>query len=215
MQSKADLITPKDVSRIYVSGWSPSGTSMLLEVFRAHSDSFEIVGENNFFRWHSVIKTRFPNLDDNRMLSDFVQFCHLVSRHGYATIGQETSLRKIEYSDRADKEWQMDLVEACKADRRHMAVFVRVLDEYTLLNRKLPWACKIQPRCIRSLLSVDESSQLIGIVREPHAVLASQKRKDRKSKLRFNPALNAVRLRMALMSFLTFRTLYPRNVASQ
>ncbi len=185
----------KKVRAIHVSGFSHSGTTLLVNIIRNEPTVCSITSEHNFFTYLPKIMKmyRYTSCDDD-VLRSYLVFLYSIIRQGvYWTLVRGPF-------ENGDRERFVDRIfsvvrETDLVRMDHVKMFYLAVAQYCLDNGRTMWVAKVNPRHI---WRVQESDMIVGVVRDPRAVIAS--RKTRQTKGCYSVLMDSFYLRIFLRS---------------
>lgn len=177
----------KDSFIIFVTGASRSGTTMLNKILGANS---RILGLKELHYFGGMVDV--GRLDEKACIEDIEKFTSIIfTRNAKGLWGGEPS--------KTEKDLARKLVKNYSPENTTYAELYSHAVNYLAVAEKKDIACEQTPRNIfyaNSLLNAYPGSKIIHIIRDPRAVLASQKSKWNQKKLGANkiPMLQVLRV---------------------
>lgn len=162
---------------IFIVGYMHSGTTLLRKVLGNHPDVFSIRAETMFFeQLQHVLLHRFPNLNDDAVLEEFVRFLIRKTAFDWPPVtAAEAELEAKQFQP--DEELTRQIIDGAKINRDYVAVFSYVFRAITAAAGKAYWIEKTPSH----IFAVDQvvaglpDAHVIELVRDPRDVLASKK----------------------------------------
>lgn len=176
-QTHADLDTP-----ILVVGYMHSGTTLLQQIFGRHPDVLITGGETSFFVNFSTTVEKFPDLHEDRILYDYVEYLMKVICATYTKVNYTDSKAfepvRLEDFDITPSDVD-ELFQIAQSNRSHRALYPIAFDFMTRKRNKRRWFDKLAGYVsqLDEMLAVVPNAQVIELVRDPRDILASKKRR--------------------------------------
>lgn len=170
-------MSEKPSGPIFVVGYMRSGTTLLTDILKRNREVYGTKAETAFFTYARLLIQRYPDLADDAILRDYMQFLRRMIHYGFNI---DPSADDIDFSI------PPDLWDWARQHRDHNALFVGLLDYLAASGGNRRWLEKTPSHIysIDAILAVCPNAQLVEIVRDPRGVLASKK--SRKLSLKTN-----------------------------
>jgi hypothetical protein len=226
-------IKPATSSPIFVVGYFHSGTTLMNNILSKEPTVFELIDESSFFLNLGGFHRDYPNLADQATLRAYVQHLVKLACLGFVRTGVQGETYTL--ADLGVTPEQLDSMVAEAAQARadtsgdgHVVVFRTVVDRLAREAGRERWLEKT-PSHVLYLDTIFETlpdAQVIEVVRDPRAVLASRKLRMRKEwqstrekggalvdrKLNFDPILDSLRWRQMVRAGARAREQYPGRI---
>jgi hypothetical protein len=164
---------------IFVVGYMHSGTTLLHNILAAHADVFSAPDETRFFGYLPLIRTLYPDLEDDSVLSDLIaMLIELITTGDPAKL--RTALQRYRPTSLplANVELAEILVQA-RTQRDYGATFRIVFDALMRHSSKQRWIEKTPQHVflIDEILHAVPEALFVEIKRDPRDILASKKKR--------------------------------------
>lgn len=162
---------------IFVVGYMHSGTTLLVNIIKGHSSVFSGNRETKFFMYLPMIRKRFPDLEDDEVLKEFVNFIIVNVKTGYSS----DKLRENPgfYSGWLgnDKNRYQAILSDAKQCKDYQAIFAIVSNHLTKAVGKLRWVEKTPTHIFHldEIIQCVPDALFVEIIRDPRDILASKK----------------------------------------
>lgn len=159
---------------IFVVGYMHSGTTLMKDIIDGHPSVFSCKGESRFFHSLTMLKRRFPNLNDEITRRQFVTYLAKLANSNYRTVEYDTEKELSSFglsTQVIDK-----LIAETAHINDHKAFFKVVFDYFTKSAGKERWLEKTPTHLfhIDKILQSIPNAQFIELVRDPRDVLGSK-----------------------------------------
>ena len=166
-------------SPIFVVGYMHSGTTLLQNILKAEPTIFASQGETRFFDYLPLIQRKFPNLQDEQTLRNFVVHVAKLVQTNYGTVNVPAKLgnRKTLEDFGLTQAVIDELLVAAAQLRDHARIFPLVYDRLTAAAGKTRWLEKTPDHLfhIEAILRVAPTARFVELVRDPRDILASKR----------------------------------------
>jgi hypothetical protein len=228
-----DLTHDQRFSRpIFVLGYMHSGTTLLHNILSANPSVFAAADETRYFAYLPLISRLYPDLNDDRALSDLIVMLVDQIEHGDPARLRTTPKRFRPAGTSLIDDELAAILEKTKQERTYGAAFRIVFDFLTQRAGKTRWLEKTPQHVflIDDILRSVPDALFVEIVRDPRDILASKKK--RKQTIRtanhisgeqkriqtlervYDPFWEALEWRMALRAGQRARLNHPDRVCS-
>lgn len=161
---------------IFVVGSVHSGTTLLRRIFDKYSTLYVVAGETQLYQNLPLHRRRFPNLDDDSMLKEYITHVAKVARTSFGRVHNrsDASTKLEEFGLTPDNIEQ--IFEDAKHVRNHLKLIGLVFDHITRITGKERWMEKTPSHLLHidKILHAIPEAQIIELVRDPRDVLASK-----------------------------------------
>lgn len=166
-------------SPIFVVGYMHSGTTLLINILRSHSTVFAGNRETKYFMHLPMIRETYPNLDDDKILQDFVFYVIAVVKKGFSKNKLDAKIApdfRLEWFGNDEKRLKV-LLEDARKNRNYKAMFNLVSNHMAQSMGKSRWVEKTPTHIfhIDDVVKNVPDVRFVEIVRDPRDVLASKK----------------------------------------
>ncbi|MEM7330577.1 MAG: sulfotransferase [Chloroflexota bacterium] len=159
---------------IFVIGYMHSGTTMLKDIIERHPSIYSIRGESRFFHSLSMLKRRYPDLNDAQIRRQFVTYLAKLANSNYRSVeyGENQSLEAFNITAHEVDE----LVKQTATLTSHAMFFKSAFDFYTAKHGKERWLEKTPTHLfhVEKILKTNPEALFIELVRDPRDVLGSK-----------------------------------------
>lgn len=176
--------SPDSSGPIFIMGHLHSGSTLLQGILGRHPQIYRAGGETRFF-WHlSVIKSEFPDLQDDQTLGDYLVYLVALILTGYSQLnyhGSRAHMSSILVENGIDQSKLDALYGQVNSQRQHEAIFVSTYDFLARDAGKVRWLDK-HPGMTAQFSQIHEAAptgRVIEVLRDPRDILASKKRRQK------------------------------------
>jgi hypothetical protein len=201
---------------IFVTGFMHSATTLTQSVLGRHSQVFSGGGETRHFTHLSVLEAKYPDLNDDDVLRDYVIYLLRVICTGYGRTNiyhtDKDSLDVIESCGLGEEDVDQ-LFQIAANNRDHAALLSTAYDYLTTRSGKTRWLDKSPSyiMIVDDLLTRFPGAKVIMLVRDPRDILASKLRRSKK-KGNYDPVWDTLSWRAAVRAGDSARMNYPEQV---
>ncbi len=138
-------------------------------------------GESRFFAHFELIRAKFPDLQDDDCLYNYINYLLKIIELGYANTNYSgrQAAQIAGAGALISEEWLAKIVSEAQASRKYKEIFVIVYHALAMAAHKTRWIEKT-PRHIfhvKPILAAIPSARFIEVVRDPRDILASKFRR--------------------------------------
>ncbi len=166
-------------SPIFVVGYMHSGTTLLHNILAAHPDVFAAQDETRFFAYLPMIRTLYPDLTNEVVLSNLMAMLADLIKNG-----DPARLRTLpkHYRPNSPILTEVDfakMISAAHEHHDHANIFRIVFDNLTQQTGSLRWIEKTPQHVflIDEILCAVPNALFVEIIRDPRDILASKKKR--------------------------------------
>ena len=201
---------------IFVTGYMHSGTTLVQTVLGNNDKVFISGGETRHFSHLPIIKQKFPDLDDDQILHDYIIYLLQVICTGYARVNylaEDTNpMRLLTECGLSESDLQQ-LMAVARTNRDYATLLGDVYEYLTLKAGKERWLDK-SPSYITILDKIFSNypdACVIEMVRDPRDILASKLRRS-KGQGNYDPVWDSLSWRAAVHAGDNARQQYPGKI---
>jgi hypothetical protein len=201
---------------VFITGYMHSATTMTQRVLGRHSQIFTSGGETRHFTHLPEIQGKYPDLDDNQVLRDYIMYLLRVICTGYGRTNyyqaERPSLEVISSCGITVDDVNRLVLQASE-NRDHAALLGVVYDYLVAREKKKRWLDKSPSYVliIDDLLARYPNAQVIILVRDPRDILASKLRRSQ-NRSNYDPVWDTLSWRAAVRAGDAAREKYPQQV---
>lgn len=207
---------PERSRPIFIAGYMHTGTTLTQQVLGRHDQVFTGGGETRHFSHLSVIKRKYPDLNDDEVLADYVAYLLQVICTGYSRVNLDNTdqdpLQVIASCGLTSEDVEALLSEA-RLNRDHAVLMGTAYDYLTAKAGKERWLDKSPGyvMVLDSILELFPESKVIVLVRDPRDILASKLRRSQKQG-NYDPLWDTISWRAAVRAGDNARSKYPDRI---
>jgi hypothetical protein len=172
----------QEMKPIFVVGYMHSGTTLMQKILGLNSSVYAGKAESRFFAHYNLIAEKFPNLQDDVCLHNYIDYLIKIIELGYGTtnyFGGNQQEQMAVQDLHSDGSLIAQIVNEAQKIRKHKEIFVIVYNFLAIAANKTAWIEKT-PRHIfhvEPILATLPMARFIEVVRDPRDILASKFRR--------------------------------------
>lgn len=135
----------ESVRAVHVSGFSHTGTTLLVNIIRNNPEVCSITSEHNFFTFLTRIRRMFRKTEDNAVLRRYLEFLYSTLRHGAYRMLKGHVFEDDEKGGFVHRAFS-NVSHQGPLRKDHVGLFYSVVTQYCLEQGKTVWVGKLNPR---------------------------------------------------------------------